>query len=138
MNALMRSITTVITCTYALVLALVSLLPTGWDVSEGLTRAVRPAVQNALHVPAYTGLFLLTAVSLSGRVGNAGLRALLAGVGCAAFGALLETGQLFVPGRTGSVTDVLWNCLGIALGMLVVARGGCANEGGKVTVDGIV
>jgi hypothetical protein len=69
-----------------------------------------PSVQNALHVPAYLGLSYLIWRGLRGprRV----RAALLAAVLATAYGVTDEIHQMFVPGRTPSVTDGIANALG--------------------------
>jgi VanZ family protein len=66
-----------------------------------------PALQNLLHVPVYAGLAWLLWRALRGR-------ALLAAAIAIAYGALDEVHQMFVQGRTASVTDALLNALGAA------------------------
>jgi len=67
-----------------------------------------PNVQNALHIPAYAGLSFLMWKGLRGRRHAAVLAAALA----TTYGALDEVHQMFVTGRTASVTDALANALG--------------------------
>jgi len=67
-----------------------------------------PNVQNALHIPAYAGLSFLMWKGLKGRRHAALLAAALA----TTYGALDEVHQMFVTGRTASVTDALANALG--------------------------
>jgi len=67
-----------------------------------------PNVQNALHIPAYAGLSFLMWKGLKGRRHAALLAAALA----TTYGALDEVHQMFVAGRTASVTDALANALG--------------------------
>jgi hypothetical protein len=83
-----------------------------------------PQLQNALHIPAYAGLSFLiwrglspsrqTALRRASR-GQGGKRwhaALLAAALATTYGALDEVHQMFVVGRTASVTDALANALG--------------------------
>lgn len=67
-----------------------------------------PALQNALHIPAYAGLSFVLWKGLRGRRHAALLAAAIA----TAYGALDEVHQMFVTGRTASVTDALANALG--------------------------
>ena len=72
-----------------------------------------PGLQNLLHVPAYGLLVGLTAWA----AGLSRLRHLaLAAAGCVAFGGLLECAQAAIPGRLGSLADVLLNVAGSAAG----------------------
>ncbi len=68
-----------------------------------------PGVQNALHVPAYAGLSYLLWRGLRGPRRRA---ALLAAALATAYGVTDEIHQMFVVGRTASVTDALANALG--------------------------
>ena len=67
-----------------------------------------PSVQNALHVPVYAGLSFLMWRGLRGRRRAALLAAALA----TAYGVTDEIHQMFVVGRTPSLTDALANALG--------------------------
>jgi hypothetical protein len=74
-----------------------------------------PGVQNALHVPVYAGLAFVMWRGLRGPDAAAGARrraALLAAALATLYGALDEVHQMFVMGRTASVTDALANALG--------------------------
>ena len=109
------------TCLYALALAGLSLAPSGrtgalgsWD------RSVSPTVQNALHVPAYAVLTIAASWSLLGAL-RIRRSAILAALACCAYGALLESLQALVPGRTGSLLDVLLNAVGVGAGLAVIA-----------------
>ena len=68
-----------------------------------------PSVQNALHVPAYAGLSYLMWRGLRGPRVRA---ALLAAVLATAYGVTDEIHQMFVEGRTASVTDAIANAFG--------------------------
>lgn len=76
-----------------------------------------PLVQKALHVLLYAGLAWLsfwTLEPLSFR-----LRVIIAFITAVSFGALNEWHQLQMPGRFGTVTDVLLNTAGAILGLLI-------------------
>jgi VanZ family protein len=108
-----------VTVAYVLALTAASLLPSGDSAGplEGWDKDIRPGVQNLLHVPAYAVLVWFVAEA-------AGLRRLpclaTAAVVCAAFGGLLEWAQAAIPGRMGSVEDMLLNALGALAGLAVV------------------
>ena len=106
-----------ITLGYVLVLAAVSLLPSGAGPLSGWDTAISPDLQNLLHVPAYGVLVWLVSRAM-------GLRRLrhvaLAAIACAAFGGLLECAQAAVPGRFGSVEDTLLNLSGAAAAVPLV------------------
>jgi hypothetical protein len=82
----------------------------------------RPSIQNALHVPAYAGLSYLMWRGLRGPGPPGGAEtaetfgrrnaALLAAALAALYGVTDEVHQMFVVGRTPSVTDALANALG--------------------------
>ena len=103
---------------YALLLAAVSLLPSGTGPLSGWDTAISPTLQNALHVPAYAALVVLIARAL-GR--PTPLQLGLAALACCAFGGLLECAQAAIPGRFGSVTDMLLNGLGAVVGLVAVS-----------------
>ena len=80
-----------------------------------------PSVQNTLHVPAYAALAWAWRWAL-----GAWLRASIAQMICAfaiasAYGVFDEWHQSFVPGRYASLTDVLFNVAGAALGIWLAA-----------------
>jgi len=107
-----------ITLGYAVVLTVVSLLPSGGTGPlAGWDTAISPGLQNLLHVPAYGVLVWLTVRAM-------GLRRLrhlaMAAAACAAFGGLLECAQAAVPGRFGSVEDTLLNLISAAVTVPIV------------------
>lgn len=109
------------TCLYVVLLLTVSLLPSGRGVLGGWDWYVTATAQNALHVPAYTGLMLT--VCLAAGVGGRLRPALVAWIalGCWVFGLAIEAAQAAIPGRTGSVVDVALNGLGVIAGVGLVA-----------------
>lgn len=75
-------------------------------------------VQKALHVAIYAALVVLwmwTFEAIGSRVSRALLSVFLAMV----LGAVLEWYQLYVPGRYGTLTDVLLNGVGAVAGLLL-------------------
>jgi hypothetical protein len=72
----------------------------------------RPKIQNALHVPVYAGLSYLMWRGLRGPRLVERRAALLAAILATLYGASDEVHQMFVVGRTPSVTDALANALG--------------------------
>jgi len=120
MIVLSRNAIRVVTFLYAGVLAVVSLLPSGTGVLGGWDRSITPAVQNVLHLPAY-GLLFVLALLCRFRPACAGPAAMSAvALACGLFGAALEFAQAFIPGRMGSVLDMLLNFAGVGLGLLAV------------------
>lgn len=104
---------------YVVLLAAVSLLPSGARALRGWDRSIRPEIQNALHVPAYAVLVIMASRSLLGayRIRRA---AVVAALACCAYGAVLEALQALIPGRTGSVLDALLNVVGVGVGLAVI------------------
>lgn len=74
-------------------------------------------VQKLLHVGLYGLLALLLVWSL-GAISAFALRLLTAFIITVGFGAVMEWCQTRVPGRVGSLADVLLNASGAALGLL--------------------
>ena len=105
---------------YALLLAVGSLLPSGGALG-GWDRSIEPTVQNAMHVPAYTGLAVLAMLWLVPPGRPLLPRAIWIALGCTAYGLALEAGQAFIPGRTGGASDALLNAAGAAIGIVVHA-----------------
>ncbi|MDY7009783.1 MAG: VanZ family protein [Planctomycetota bacterium] len=118
MTALTRKVVWTVTGAYILLLAGVSLLPSGAGVLGGWDTAISPGLQNLLHVPAYAVLVILVILALrpSFKTGLASMAWI--SLGCCVFGLVLEFAQAAIPGRTGSLTDVLLNTAGVAVGCL--------------------
>jgi len=105
---------------YVLLLTGVSLSPSddalarplaGWDA------LLTPTIQNALHIPAYAILVVLSLASLGvSRRGAAPKRIITIAALCCVYGAFLEALQSLVPGRTPSWADIVWNTVGALLG----------------------
>ena len=111
----------VATAVYALLLAVVSLMPSGTESLGGWDTAISPTLQNALHVPAYIVLSALSVACLSRPKRVRRMRLVFVALANMSFGGLLELGQAVVPGRFGSVTDVLLNAAGVALGVVATS-----------------
>ena len=84
-----------------------------------LVYATPTGLQKSLHVVAYGVLAVLTLWTLQERVASGSVRILAVVLSTLVLGALLEWYQTTVPGRFGSLTDVLLNGAGILLGVLV-------------------
>jgi len=110
-----------VTAAYAVLLALLSLLPSGKDVLGGWDQSITPTLQNAMHVPAYTGLAVLAMLWLVPPGRPLLPRALWIALGCTAYGLLREVGQAYTPGRTGGASDAMLNAAGAAIGILAYA-----------------
>jgi hypothetical protein len=80
-----------------------------------------PTLQNALHVPAYATLALAWRWALRAWLRTPNACALAACAIALACGLLDEWNQSFVPGRVASLTDVVLNGVGVALGMGLAA-----------------
>jgi hypothetical protein len=82
---------------------------------------ISPSLQNALHVPAYAVLagawrWVLGAWLRSSRAQTIGAWAI-----AVAYGVFDEWHQSFVPGRYASLTDIVLNVAGVALGIWLAA-----------------
>jgi VanZ family protein len=111
---------------YTLLIIVGSLLPPAPEGQDGWDTGLTPEMWNWLHVPAYLILFVLVA-SATRLDCRPKLSGLLLSAACVALGALLEASQAAVPGRMGSLSDLLLNALGVGLGtLLVLGRGQCA------------
>lgn len=105
---------------YAGLLAAASLLPSGSGSAGGWDRKISPSLQNALHVPAHAGLAVLAVFATVPPLRARMTTHILTGLACIAVGLLLELAQAKIPGRTGSASDVLWNSVGVIVGMSAV------------------
>lgn len=88
----------------------------------GLLRWVPPEVQNALHVPAYAVLSWAWNWALAAWLQAPAGRATVACAIASTYGVFDEWHQSFVPGRYASLTDVVLNVLGAALGIWLASR----------------
>ena len=104
---------------YAVILAVASLLPSGSGPLNGWDASLSPSLQNWLHLPAYAVLVCLVLMSLARPTKPTGTRPIaLSATACVVYGVLLECLQAAgIPGRTGSVSDVLLNTAGVAAGV---------------------
>jgi VanZ family protein len=108
---------------YVALLAVASLLPSGTGPLKGWDDRLSPDLQDVLHFPAYTGLVVMAVLAWSTRFRTGAAAVVVIAAACAAFGAAMEAGQYFIPGRTCSLSDGLVNTLGAGLGCLgVLAR----------------
>ena len=105
---------------YALVLAAVSLLPSGAGPLGGWDAAVSPRIQDLLHVPAYAALFVLASVAAASADRRGPGTLILIALACCALGVGLEAAQAAIPGRMGSLADALLDLAGVAAGALAV------------------
>ena len=74
---------------------------------------IPPALNNLLHIPAFALLTFLWFGAVAALGGRRPLRFLLPPLIAFGFGVFDEWHQLSVPGRFGSLTDVLLNAVGI-------------------------
>jgi VanZ family protein len=104
---------------YAVVVAGLSLLPSGSGPLNGWDTAIRPSVQKFGHMAVYAvfAILLLVAFPAIRKFSVSGLVVVF--FVCTAYGALLEAGQLMVPGRTASVFDAAINATGVAVGLVL-------------------
>ncbi len=82
---------------------------------------ITPSVQNALHVPAYAALSGASHWALGAWLRGSSRRAIGACMIASAYGVFDEWHQSFVPGRYASLTDVMLNVTGAALGIWITA-----------------
>ncbi len=81
------------------------------------TRA-RQSLNNLLHVPGYGFLAGLFVLALLGADRSTPRATVLGGSLAATYGALMEFAQVWVPGRTGSLSDCMLNIAGAIIGAL--------------------
>ena len=86
----------------------------------GLFYWVPPSVQNALHVPAYAALTLALRWALGAWLRAPSAAALGACAIASVYAFLDEWHQSLVPGRYGTLTDVVLDVAGVALGIWLV------------------
>jgi len=114
----------VLTLCFMAMLMLVSLIPgqpkPGNSAFIGLLASTPTLVQKSLHVFLYGVFALLLVWSLDG-IQSKPYRFLIAWVIAVLFGAAMEWFQTKVPGRFGTLYDVVLNTAGAALGLLVAA-----------------
>ena len=107
-----------------ILIAIVSVVPgqarPGDSVFVWLASATPTLLQKLLHVIAYAVLAFLCMWTLD-DIESRPIRITTALAITIATGALLEWYQLFVPGRFGTVTDVILNAVGAILGVLGAA-----------------
>lgn len=135
MMVISRNTIRVVMFLYAGVLTVVSLLPSGTGILGGWDRALTPTVQNLLHLPAYCVLFLLGMLCLRNSTRAGFVVMLIVASASGAFGGILECAQAFVPGRMGSILDVLLNFTGVGLGLLAVILHRRATRGSAVSTE---
>jgi len=109
-----KSALRVVTVVYALLLTVVSLLPSGGALG-GWDEDISPSLQNLLHVPAYALLVVLAAAWDSSHSAGAG-RIVLISLICWVFAMVLEVAQSWIPGRSASLADALFNSIGALVG----------------------
>ena len=86
---------------------------------RGLFIWMPPTVQNTLHVPVFGLLAWLWCWSLKSWTARIEARVLLAFVLSCLYAILDEWYQTTVPGRFGSLTDLLLNVVGVTLGVSI-------------------
>ena len=89
---------------------------------------ISPNVQNFLHLPLYGGLASLWFWALRHWVSEFGYKYVLALILTIGYGLLDEWHQTFVPGRFGSLTDIGFDLLGAAIGLLIYRSWPCRKD----------
>jgi VanZ family protein len=92
---------------------------------QRLIEWVPPQLQNLLHIPLFAGLAFVWQRFLRGHMRPAPAT-IIAFVAAFSYGVVDELHQTFVPGRFGSLTDVVINALGAGIGALIATRWGAA------------
>lgn len=87
----------------------------------GLLAWVPPSAQNALHVPVFAALTMAWRWALAAWLRTADARVIGACALASGYGVLDEWHQSFVPGRYATLTDVVLNFAGVALGIWLAA-----------------
>jgi len=106
---------------YMIVLFCVSSIPGHvMEVTPGF-RLLTPNWQNLLHVPVYGGLALSWCWALETHLTAARSRLIAAFTLTVMYGIVDETWQLYIPGRYGSITDLVLNALGAVLALWAVS-----------------
>ena len=87
---------------------------------------IDPGLQNLLHIPVYALLAFLWFKSFSHSKYSIKIIVLLSFLIALAYGIVNEFYQLLIPGRYFSLSDILFNFIGVFLGCLLVIflRGG--------------
>ena len=110
---------------YTAALVAVSLLPSGANAPVHWDEGISPTLQDALHIPAYAGLLLVTVAAWRTRRDVNWLPVMTLALACIGFGTILELAQAAIPGRTASWGDGLSNALGVLIGVplaLILSR----------------
>ena len=102
----------VATACYAAVIAIVSVIPIPPSTPKGLL-----SLDKALHLCEYGLLAWLLMMSARRSAWKFGASLLTAFVGAAAYGALWEAVQAFLPYRAAELADVVVNTLGAGVGV---------------------
>jgi hypothetical protein len=112
----------VFTLTLVLALVVLSTVPgqarTGDSTFVRLVATTPTILQKLMHLLAYAGLGWLWVWTLEG-VAPRWLRFVIAFILCVGLGAALEWCQTYVPGRFGTLIDVLLNTAGTIAGLLL-------------------
>jgi len=102
-----------------LAMFVVSSLPGTDDAAPQFLLNLKPSWQNALHIPAYAILTLAWFWALLGAVGSTRRTASIGALITLLFGVLDEYNQSAVPGRTGSVMDLVLNATGVLVALVI-------------------
>jgi glycopeptide antibiotics resistance protein len=112
----------ILTVAFGALIITLSLTPDRYEEGDGvfhwLVANTRSPIQKMLHVGVYAFFTLMLAWTFE-RLATRRNRVLLSAVTAVLFGLLLELLQLFVPGRFGSLYDVILNSVGALAGVTV-------------------
>ena len=106
---------------YAVLVVVASVLPSGGGAFGGWDEGISTPVQKAGHVASYALLVVLLAWAVRPAGPHTPRLLGLVAFGSMVLGLGLEWAQTVIPGRTGSVQDVLLNAAGAAAGVALTA-----------------
>jgi|GEM_PF-1903764 len=117
-----RRLSVVVPVAYMAVILIGASVPADGDTEHLLEfLLLPPTLQNLLHIPVYGLLAFLWRWCLNAHM-EARRATILAFLIAVVFGVFQEWVQSLVPGRFGSVTDVVFNTIGAGLGLWVFSR----------------
>ena len=119
-NCRRNAIKIILTSVYMLLLLTSSMIPMDRQI-KGLqfVIALKPAIQNLLHIPMFAILSFLFLLILQPFQIEIWKRNVIVLLSSGLFGLINEIIQISVPGRYGGLTDIMLNLAGAILGIIV-------------------
>ena len=119
-NCRRNAIKIILTSVYMLLLLTSSMIPMDRQI-KGLqfVIALKPAIQNLLHIPMFAILSFLFLLLLQPFQIEIWKRNVIVLLSSGLFGLIIEIIQISVPGRYGGLTDIMLNLAGAILGIVV-------------------